>query len=303
MKKIACYILSVIWIFMSLNAYAIIPDRKYIRLPQNSGLIYKQLKVTTKDGYRIETWFYPAQDIPHPDSQQSNILPYKTLDNKKRPTLIICNGDAGNMSYQQIDLAAIYATNGFNVVTFDWRGFGNSAEFEMNSDYLCYTEMLEDYRAVIKVAKKQKEVDKTQIFLMGWSTGAYLSMIAAHNNMNIRGCILSGTPSSYEDVIPHLIKTIKGKAEANLLVPDNFPREQMPALIAPEFKKSILLIVGEDDDRTPLWMSEKIYDALPEGIHKKLSIYEEAGHGGVLSPWFVDTQRFVQETIEFMTIN
>lgn len=288
---------------MSLNAYAIIPDRKYIRLPQNSGLIYKQLKVTTKDGYRIETWFYPAQDIPHPDSQQSNILPYKTLDNKKRPTLIICNGDAGNMSYQQIDLAAIYATNGFNVVTFDWRGFGNSAEFEMNSDYLCYTEMLEDYRAVIKVAKKQKEVDKTQIFLMGWSTGAYLSMIAAHNNMNIRGCILSGTPSSYEDVIPHLIKTIKGKAEANLLVPDNFPREQMPALIAPEFKKSILLIVGEDDDRTPLWMSEKIYDALPEGIHKKLSIYEEAGHGGVLSPWFVDTQRFVQETIEFMTIN
>lgn len=72
------------------------------------------------------------------------------MDNKKRPTLIICNGDAGNMSYMQIDLAAVYAANGYNVVTFDWRGFGDSTEFEMNKDYLCYTEMLLDYEAVSK---------------------------------------------------------------------------------------------------------------------------------------------------------
>lgn len=37
----------------------------------------------------------------------------------------------------------------------------------------------------------------------------------------------------------------------NLLVPDDFPRDQMPALVAPEFRKDILLIVDSEDNRTP----------------------------------------------------
>ena len=112
------------------------------------------------------------------------MLPYSTIDEEQRPTLVICNGDAGNMSYQQIDLAMIYAACGFNVVTFDWRGFGASSEFEMDDDYLCYTEMLEDYRAVLAAVKGQEEVDEDCIFLMGWSTGAYLSMITP---VHVRG--------------------------------------------------------------------------------------------------------------------
>lgn len=42
---------------------AIKPDKKYIRLPQNEGLIYKELPVLTEDGYKIKTWFFPAQDM------------------------------------------------------------------------------------------------------------------------------------------------------------------------------------------------------------------------------------------------
>lgn len=37
----------------------------------------------------------------------------------------------------------------------------------------------------------------------------------------------------------------------------------MPALVAPKFSKDILLVVGSEDNRTPQWMSEKIYNALP----------------------------------------
>lgn len=295
------HIFLFIGLFVSIYSYAIIPDRKYVRLPQEVGLIYKELDVTTKDGYRIETWFYPAQDVPAEDAGQSEMLPYKTMDDSRRPTLIICNGDAGNMSYQQISLAYLYAANGINVVTFDWRGFGESSEFEMNPDYLCYTEMLTDFDAVIKAVSKEKVVDRKKIYVMGWSTGAYLAMIAAHNNRQVKGCILSGTPSSFEDAIPHLVKVHpKGKTEKNLLVPDDFPRSQMPALVAPKFSKDILLVVGSEDNRTPQWMSEKIYNALPAGINKKLSVYEGAGHGGTEFPFFVDWGRWAEETVEFM---
>ena len=290
-----------IGLFVSVYSYAIIPDRKYVRLPQESGLIYKELDVVTKDGYRIETWFYPAQDVPADNAGQNEMLPYKTIDDSMRPTLIICNGDAGNMSYQQISLAYLYAANGINVVTFDWRGFGESSEFEMNPDYLCYTEMLTDFDAVIKAVSREKVVDKKEIYVMGWSTGAYLAMIAAHNNKHVKGCILSGTPSSFEDAIPHLVKVHpKGKTENNLLVPDDFPREQMLAHVAPKFRKDILLVVGSEDNRTPQWMSEKIFNALPEGIKKKLSVYEGAGHGGHEFPFFVDWGRWAEETVGFM---
>ena len=295
------HIFLFICLFVSIYSYAIIPDRKYVRLPQEVGLIYKEMDVTTKDGYRIETWFYPAQDVPAENAGQTEMLPYKTIDDSRRPTLIICNGDAGNMSYQQISLAYLYAANGINVVTFDWRGFGESSEFEMNPDYLCYTEMLTDFDAVIKAVSKEKVVDRKKIYVMGWSTGAYLAMIAAHNNRQVKGCILSGTPSSFEDAIPHLVKVHpKGKTEKNLLVPDDFPRSQMPAIVAPKFRKDILLVVGSEDNRTPQWMSEKIYNALPAGINKKMSVYEGAGHGGTEFPFFVDWGRWAEETVGFM---
>ncbi len=299
MKRI--FISVIFYILISAYSYAIIPDRKYVRLPQEVGMVYKELDVTTKDGYRIETWFYPAQDVPAENAGQNEMLPYKTIDDSRRPTLIICNGDAGNISYQQISLAYLYAANGINVVTFDWRGFGESSEFEMNPDYLCYTEMLTDFDAVIKAVSKEKVVDRKNIYVMGWSTGAYLAMITAHNNMLVKGCILSGTPSSFEDAIPHLVKVHpKGKTEKNLLVPGDFPRDQMPALVAPKFSKDILLVVGSEDNRTPQWMSEKIYNALPAGINKKLSVYDGAGHGGTEFPFFVDWGRWAEETVGFM---
>ena len=283
------------------EAHAIIPDRHYIRLPQNAGLIYRKLDVTTEDGFRIETWFYPAQDFPGEDSGRQDMLPYTTMDEEQKPTLVICNGDAGNMSYQQIDLAMIYAACGFNVVTFDWRGFGASSEFEMDNDYLCYTEMLEDYKAVLATVKGQKEVDGDCIFLMGWSTGAYLSMITAYNDENAAGCILSGVPSTFGEIIPILVRNHPaGKTEAELIVPEDFPKEQMPALIAPEFGKPIMIIAGSKDDRTPQWMAKKIYDALPEDTFKRLSIFENAGHGGTDAPYFVDTPRYVEETATFI---
>ena len=49
------FILLLLAVLITLQSYSIIPDRKYIRLPQERGLVYKNLPVETKDGYKIET--------------------------------------------------------------------------------------------------------------------------------------------------------------------------------------------------------------------------------------------------------
>lgn len=282
----------------ALVSWAIKPNREYIRYPYHSGLIYEPLEVVTTDGYRIETWFYPAQIISDSVQPSEVPLPFKTLDETRRPTLIICNADAANMSYYQMMLAACYTANGYNVVTFDWRGFGASDPFEMDTDYLCYTEMLLDYDAVIKAVSQVPYVNDNEIFLFGWSTGAYLSMIAAQRN-DVRGCILRGCITSFDEAIP-VIRQDKGDYERNLVVPADFPLEAQPIAAAPDFNRDVMLIVGENDTRTPPWMSQKIYDALPDDIYKELWIVPDARHSAKEAPEFMALPQFLSRTISFM---
>lgn len=85
-----------------------------------------------------------------------------------------------------------------------------------------------------------------------------------------------------------------------MIVPDDYPKEQLPILLAPNYNKSTFLIVGEKDDRTPVWMSEKIYLMLPS--NKELWIVEGAEHGGQKGP-LKDFEVFHKRVLEFLEIH
>ena len=298
------FLIILLGCFFVSSLYAIKPDRKYRFYPQKLGLIYKDLDVTTRDGLNIKTWFFPAQkELSKEALDEAWVVnerkSYKTLDEKDRPTLIICDSDAGNMSWIQLHIAQEITKLGINVVTFDWRAFGESSAWEMDTNYMSYTEMLWDYEAVIDRVAKEYTVDNSKIILMGWSTGSYLSMITAYNNPLVSAYIGIATPSSFEEVLP-VLKKVQNKKDENLIVPQNFPSNQMPVYIAPEFKKPIFLIVGNLDDRTPPYMSESIYRLLPEDIKKHIWIVNNAEHGGMMSPVTIDFENFIDRVNIFI---
>ena len=287
------------------NCHAIIPDTVYIRKPESMGLIYRNLEVITNDGYKIETWFFPAQS-PLSEGElrdlNGNRRTYETQNETKRPTIIVCNGDAGNMAYFQLYLAKSWTSRGFNVVTFDWRGFGKSSPFAMDRNYLCYTEMLEDYRAVVRTTSEQEEVLNGAIAVVGWSTGAYLSMITAYTDDLVNAFVGRSLPTDFDDFIP-LVMKYKNKTRNELLVPEDFPTELMPVHIAPEFGKPLFLIVGENDFRTPVWMSRKIIESVPGTTPKELMIVENAAHGGKEDPILIAFDDFIKRTSDFLMAN
>ena len=256
-------------------------------------------------GYKIETWFFPAQS-PLSEGElrdlNGNRRTYETQDETKRPTIIVCNGDADNMSYFQLYLAKSWTSRGFNVVTFDWRGFGKSSPFAMDRNYLCYTEMLEDYRAVVRTTSEQEEVLNGAIAVVGWSTGAYLSMITAYTDDLVNAFVGRSLPTDFDDFIP-LVMKYKNKTRNELLVPEDFPTELMPVHIAPEFGKPLFLIVGENDFRTPVWMSRKIIESVPGTIPKELMIVENAAHGGKEDPILIAFDDFIKRTSDFLMDN
>lgn len=133
-------------------ANAIDPDREYIRTPADLGLNYESLVVRTCEGYDINTWIYAA------DVEKDN-----------GRLLILAYPDAGNMSYF-VYHSAIFASQGYTVVTFDYRGFGKSSDFEIDKDSLYYNEFASDLVAVTDEVHHKFQDKQIGIWAMSMGT-------------------------------------------------------------------------------------------------------------------------------------
>lgn len=286
------------------SVLALKPDSVYHYRPENAAMIYKEMDIETPDGYKIKTWFFPAQDIIEDNSLRAYFYdhplhrPYKTCTDKPLPTVIVCDGDAVNMSGSVVYVRCL-VTHGYNVVTFDWRGFGQSSPFPMDQDFLCYTEFLTDYHAVVDSVARMKEVDPENIAVFGPSTGAYLSMAVAYTNDHVKCFAGRGLMTSFDDFLTNHSRWATDNRQ--IKKPTDYPEELYPIRIAPHFKKPAFLIVGGKDVRTPVEMSEAIFEKLPD--EKLLWVVPEAEHGGPRGPEFVDIDRFERMLVNFLDIH
>lgn len=150
MKSIIAFLLSVLNLII--GAYAINPVREYKATPENFGLPYKEQKIKTADGYLLNTWLVEPKE-----------------DSGKNYTFVIAYGDAGNMSYQLPYIAALVA-RGYTVVTFDYRGFGQSSDFEINKEQQYYNEFTTDLITALHWAKQQNSNDKIIVWAFSMGT-------------------------------------------------------------------------------------------------------------------------------------
>ncbi|MBA4299259.1 MAG: alpha/beta hydrolase [Cyclobacterium sp.] len=152
MKKSTVAILFFLLLFSFNSVYSINPDREYIRTPDSVKWNYQQLYIHTHDGFRLNTWIYEAK----PEKDRDTVL-------------ILAYPDAGNMSYF-VYHAAILANAGYTVVTFDYRGFGKSQDFEIQKEFLYYKEFALDLEAVVETISKEIPNKKLGIWAMSMGT-------------------------------------------------------------------------------------------------------------------------------------
>jgi len=284
------------------NTYALKPDTVYAWKPNIMGLMFKEYNVRTTDGYTLKAWFYPAQTALSMDSAKAYakgtlIRPF-VIDTVKRPTIIICNGDANNMQ-QLLGFAFAYCTQGFNVVTFDWRGFGESQHFPIDTtNCLVYKEFITDYNAIVDFTTKLPTVDANKIGVFGFSTGAFLSFAIASQRPEIKAIIVRGLFTDYKTVIKDLEKVEHRKGFTYSQGMDNYsPRKNWST-----FKKPIFLIVGALDNRTPKENSIEILSKVKSNV-RELWIVDKAEHGGFKAPEIVEWDLFQKKTIRFFREN
>ncbi len=286
-------------------SYGMRPLEGYPVVPSDYGIIYDPVTFETSDGLLLQGWFFPEQDtvgisnhlvgklIPVPDSLRPPLRPYMADDIRAGATIVICPGDAGNMSFTILYAYNLF-TKGFNVFTFDWRGFGESEEWPVDPDLLIYAEFLADYEAALDYLVTRPETDPSRIGLLGFSTGAYMSFAMADSRNDISALAARATITSFDDLLPILEQLDTGRAWH---APEDFPDSLLPVHAAPDISIPVLMVVGQEDERTPPWMSRRVCDLLAGP--SELWIVEDAGHGGRSAPEMVAYSQFFERITEF----
>ncbi len=153
------------------------PTHDYVITPDNIGLAYRDVEFTAADGVRLHGWFLPATG-------------------KVKGTILFVHGNAENISTHIASVAWLPA-QGFNVLLFDYRGFGLS-EGEPTLDGLHL-----DTEAALDATFTQAGVDPTRVALFGQSLGgsvAIAALVRSPHRHDVRALIVEGAFSSYRGI-------------------------------------------------------------------------------------------------------
>ncbi|PKV66974.1 alpha/beta hydrolase family protein [Pontibacter ramchanderi] len=223
-------ILLVLVFLFSFDCYAIKPVREYVATPDSLGMRYKQQVLNTVDGYAINTWV---------------IKPAEDKDTKT--TLVLTYADSGNMSYWLYHIKAL-TDNGFTVVAYDYRGFGESSDFEINPLNLYYNEFAIDLQTVLGWTKKNIKGNKTGV--LAFSMGTIVATLALQQE---KVDFLIGEGFVYEPGA--YVSKIKELKDRDIVLPtgaDGYTSKLK------KIKCDMLIVAGEKDKFTTIEESTKI---------------------------------------------
>ncbi len=145
------FILS--FLSLTFQSFALFPKKDYEFHPKEMGMTYTEHEVKTKDGATVKLWY--LNNHHHSDN-----------------LLIISHNGVGNMG-DHLHRAKEFVEYGFNVVVYDYRGFGESSNFSIVNDEYIYAEFFDDFDAVYDYSY---ENFYHKIYLYGWGIGAGISI-------------------------------------------------------------------------------------------------------------------------------
>ncbi|WP_166670656.1 alpha/beta hydrolase [Olivibacter sp. XZL3] len=251
------------------DLYAINPQRKYAALPDVIGVAYQNHKIKVDESISLNSWICLQED-------------------DKKPYIIISGSDAGNMANNLGQAQALYNA-GYNVVLYDYRGFGESSDFDINADMLYYDEFGEDLRAVIAFVTKTYKTDK--VFLYGLSMGTVISRMNVSNDSAIKGLILDSFV-----INPSLVKERIFKAKSRTLVLPEGAESYTESNKQP-LQKPVLIFSGLQD----MFTKTDDYKVFLEKNPSAKIVTWDCNHLECFTSMGTDSDLYVEEIKKFIT--
>ena len=227
-----------------LNALLYFPARALAQTPSSAGLEHEELAPVAADGVRLHGWWVLARGTP-------------------RAHVLLFHGNAGNVGDRVLH-AALLAAAGFDVLLFDYRGYGQSEGRPSEEG----TGL--DARAALGCLLGRPGVDPARAIFLGESLGgavalelaverppAGLVLLSAFTGVRARGRL-------HYPFVPRA------------LVPDAYPSlRRIRRLRSP-----LLVIHGDRDEVVPVEHGRALFEAAPGP--KCLRVLAGLGHNDLM---------------------
>ncbi len=222
MKKVFA---ALLFTAFTLPLFALNPSKEYAIMPSEYGMDYKEIRIPATDNVMLNAWvFKPAGE--------------------SKKFIIMSDDGNGNMG-DNLEIAAQFLSIGFNVIMYDYRGFGKSDSFPINKKFFTYPQFTKDLIGVIEYTRKYYN---TIFDLYGIGMGAGLSLSVGANRPEVRRIIADGAYASFEQVKGRY----KEKKSEDVLMPLVYDKMFMEPQYALAEKGTLLFgifyIVGEKDE-------------------------------------------------------
>ena len=158
--------------------------------------------------------------------------------------MILSDDGNGNMA-DLMEQVSVFLSLGYHVLTYDYRGFGKSSDFEIKPKFYIYAQFEKDLNAVVDFVKKEKtNIPKIHLYGVGMGAGLSLS-VGANRNL---GTVIADSPYTTFELAKTRIKEVKNE---EVLVPLGYNKVECEPKYALESKgaqmSGILFIVGDND--------------------------------------------------------
>jgi uncharacterized protein len=259
-------------LLLSGNAFGLNPSKTYKATPKDYGMNYEEVNIQTEDKLILKGWFF---------------------NNKQTPAKVIVLSDDGdgNMA-DMIEIASNFISLGYNVLTYDYRGYGKSADFEINPKFYIYSQFEKDLNAALDFVKKYHSACKI-VHLYGLGLGAGLSIATGANRPEVSRVIADSPYLTFESIQ----KQFKEVKNIEVLLPMGYNKVTMEPKYALEEKgvqlTGLLLIAGEQNDLYTTKMIKEL-SKIKGGIS---SVYIVKGTSGNITENFASNKSSYFEEI------
>jgi pimeloyl-ACP methyl ester carboxylesterase len=237
-----------------LNSLLYLPERELLEKPGDRGLTYEELTLATEDGERLHGWWVETTA-------------------ERLGSILLCHGNGGNVGDRVLH-ARLLCEVGFDVLLFDYRGYGRSTGRPDEEG------TLRDARSA-RTALLDRAGEEPVVLGESLGGGVALALSLEHPP---RGLVLQSAFTGVRDMARHHYPFIP-----RALVPDAYPSlASIGGLRAP-----LLVLHGERDEVVPPSQGQALFEAAPQP--KRLQILPHVGHND-----FVEAEGYAATVAEWV---
>lgn len=217
----------------STSAFFYQPYKEFKHYPDTTSYSLEEINFKSSTGKNLNGWFF------------------KPKNKAVIGTVLHFHGNAANISYQyQFSDSLIKA--GFQVMVFDYEGFGKS-EGKVSQE-----NVLADGISALHYIKERADVKGTKLILFGQSLGGHLScVVAAREQKLIDALVVEGAFTGHERMAIYVgRKSGAPKWLTKMLVPSRYNAiDEIDKVTIPK-----LIIHSTEDQTCPFYMGKELYD-------------------------------------------